>query len=203
MRSTCMMLFGLTGLLAYSAYSAMDPVATIHDSLPLNESVLVNDSAADQTAQPERLHEAGKLAAEPIGVGSTRDQVAALWGQPTSIDMDNDRWTYGGTLLMFKNDRVAGMMPLSGKQIVNLQNASETAKPARGSTRCVAAKSASYTPYASKSRTQSRSNQHYWEPMFRLFYSSQPLPRGQSHLSPRWMGVSVYQETYFQRLYRR
>jgi len=223
MRCTCMTLIGGIGFLAYATYWATDPLATAVQTNDRIDNHTIITSPADASAMPRT--EAPAIAAEPetIGEGSTREQVVALWGNPTAINESNDRWTYGRTVVIFKDDQVAGVLTLTSKQLSNLNSVrpaskSVARKAVDNNAKRASAKSTAtcrraaptaypfaqslpggYAPYA----RSARSGQNFWAPMYRPFYSNQPLPRSQSHVSRGWSGNSMDSQSYYQRPFRR
>ena len=228
MRCMCMTLVGVIGFVAYTAYCAMDPVVAPVATRQIDEQFAIaprpSTSASPKAASPVNAGDAQSTQAQTIGEGSTREQVVALWGTPTAIDMTNDRWTYGQTMVVFRNDRVAGMLTLTDKQLSILKEDKSAAKgaartndrtgtkrmAARTNTTCRRGAPAAYPltqslpgGFAPVGQSAARTGQSFWEPMYRPFYSDQPLPRGQSHLAPHWLGIPTYSQSYFQRPYRR
>jgi len=148
---------------------------------------------------------------EQLAPGATRAEVLEALGQPTSID--GDRWVYGSRQLLFKNDRLAGCVsaPLSpigtAWQVesvpakVGKSAASQAQKPAPRRVVAKAAVRANTSSYASRARPalspfsdlgSSRQSvlrpfQNVIQPMFRYFYSDQPLARGKSPATRRVM----------------
>jgi len=219
-----MTLVGVIGFLAYTAYSAMVPAAdAVETTGGFDESIIfaspLASSAAQRASAPSNPTEP-----ETIGEGSTRDDVVALWGNPTATDQSNDRWTYGRTVVLFSNDRVIGILTLTTKQLSSLKNVRPADKAVARTPVATAAKRAATKKaatgrrgapaaypvtqnlpggYAPMGQSAGRSGQFFWAPMYRSFYTNQAMPRSQSHLSPGRSGTPTYSQSYYQRPFRR
>jgi outer membrane protein assembly factor BamE (lipoprotein component of BamABCDE complex) len=196
----------------YSVYSAVNPSRQSLFSHELDRSFALNQADGRGMVRKHQQTGATTSAGTQIAPGSTRDQVLAAFGQPSSIDLVNDRWIYGSHIILFKHDRVAGCLKPDAFQAARMacadlmrSGAPDDAKPAKSATKArtqATAKRSSRPAYAARGRAGSPSASYFsvWEPMYRPFYSDRPLPHGMSPVAPRY-GNPAYRGNRYQGMY--
>lgn len=219
----------LSSVLWYSWQSANQPPSTIL-SQELDKAFALDQPAEQPVkAHPKRTTAPKKDVVETpadglIAIGSSRDQVLATLGGPSMTNINDDRWTYGDHVIMFKDDRVTGCVKVDQAEVAKRAEASLTAtlstvnknSTGKASTSRGCLTRATWESKASArnrirasagsklaaSSASRRARVSSWEPMFRPFYSNRALPRT---LSPAMRSSHpMYRNFYYhQPMYQR